>query len=164
MTSGSTPGSIPGSSPGTGTRAGSYDRSRLIAELERDEGRRLKPYTDTSGKITIGVGRNLTDVGISDADCDRMLDEDIAAAEAGLDRALPWWRKIGDVRQRVLINMAFNLGLTTLLTFHATLGAMEEGRWAAAAAGMRASLWARQVGARAERLARMIETGRCDLR
>ena len=162
MTTGSIPRSIPGSSPGTGRGAGSYDRSRLIAELERDEGRRLKPYVDTTGKITIGVGRNLTDVGISDADCDRMLNEDIAAAEAGLDRALPWWRQIGDVRQRALVNMAFNLGLPTLLSFHATLGAMEEGRWAAAAAGMRSSLWHAQIGARAERLARMIETGRCD--
>jgi lysozyme len=65
-----------------------YDRALLLVELERDEGRRLRPYVDTAGKVTIGVGRNLTDVGITDDDCDRMLAEDIARAEADLDRTL----------------------------------------------------------------------------
>jgi hypothetical protein len=87
-----TPGTIPGSSPGTG--AGSFDRTKLLAELERDEGRRLKAYVDTMGKVTIGYGRNLSDVGISEADAMRFLLEDISAAEAVLDANLPWWRTI----------------------------------------------------------------------
>lgn len=50
--------------------AETFDMAMLLSELSRDEGRRLKPYLDTVGKTTIGVGRNLTDVGISEDECD----------------------------------------------------------------------------------------------
>lgn len=136
-----------------------FDMPTLLAELKRDEGVRLKPYTDTVGKLTIGVGRNLTDVGISDDECTALLENDIAKVLAQLDRSLPWWRKIDPVRQRVLVNMAFNMGMTGLLTFKNTLAAVQSGSYAAAAAGMLASKWATQVGARAERLADMMRTG-----
>jgi lysozyme len=75
------------------------------------------------------------------------------------DRTLPWWRNLSPVRQRVLVNMAFNLGMVGLLTFKNTLGAMQNGSYAAAAAGMLSSKWATQVGVRAERLADMMRTG-----
>jgi lysozyme len=157
----------------------SYDRAALTAELIRDENEKLKVYRCTANKRTIGVGRNLDDVGISKAETAALgitvasvcangltrpqsralLTNDIDACERQLDAKLPWWRTLNDVRQRVLLNMCFNLGITRLLPFKNTLAAMEAGRFAAAAAGMRASLWARQVGARAERLAVMMEKG-----
>lgn len=136
-----------------------FDMATLLAELKRDEGVRLKPYTDTVGKLTIGVGRNLTDVGISDDECTALLQNDIDKVLSQLDRSLPWWRKLDPVRQRVLVNMAFNMGMTGLLTFKNTLAAVQSGSYAAAAAGMLASKWATQVGARAERLADMMRTG-----
>ncbi|KVL84191.1 glycoside hydrolase family protein [Burkholderia stagnalis] len=135
-----------------------FDRQQLIAELSRDEGRRLKPYVDTVGKTTIGVGRNLSDVGISDAECDGMLSSDIDRTIAWLDRNLSWWRQLDAVRQRVVINMAFNMG-GGLLSFVNTLAAMRRGDYAAAADGMLASKWAGQVGARAQRLASMMRAG-----
>lgn len=137
---------------------GDFDRSVLMAELTRDEGRRLKPYVDTVGKTTIGVGRNLTDVGISDAECDTLLSNDIDRTVAWLDRNLPWWRQLDPVRQRVVVNMAFNMQ-GGLLTFTNTLAAMKRGDYAAAADGMLASKWAGQVGARATRLAAMMRSG-----
>ncbi|MBR7900866.1 glycoside hydrolase family protein [Burkholderia multivorans] len=137
---------------------GDFDRSALMAELTRDEGRRLKPYVDTVGKTTIGVGRNLTDVGISDAECDTMLSNDIDRTIAWLDLNLSWWRQLDAVRQRVVINMAFNMQ-GKLLTFVNTLAAMKRGDYAAAADGMLASKWAGQVGARATRLAAMMRSG-----
>ncbi|MBU9282345.1 lysozyme [Burkholderia multivorans] len=135
-----------------------FDRKQLIVELSRDEGRRLKPYVDTVGKTTIGVGRNLTDVGITDAECDLLLSNDIDRTVAWLDRNLPWWRQLDAVRQRVIVNMAFNMG-GSLLTFTNTLAAMKRGDYAAAADGMLASKWATQVGARATRLAAMMRSG-----
>lgn len=135
-----------------------FDMTQLITELSLDEGRKLKPYIDTVGKTTIGVGRNLTDVGISDAECDAMLQNDIERTVSWLDRNLPWWRDLDPVRQRVIINMAFNMG-GGLLTFVNTLGAMRRADYAAAADGMLASKWANQVGARAQRLAKMMRTG-----
>lgn len=157
----------------------SYDRAALEAELIRDEGEELKVYRCTANKRSIGVGRNLDDVGISKAESAALgitlasvlkngitrtqsralLANDIDACERQLDAKLPWWRGLSDVRQRVLLNMCFNLGITGLLGFKNTLAKMQRGDFAAAAAGMRASLWARQVGARAERLATMMEKG-----
>lgn len=136
-----------------------FDLPTLVAELKRDEGVRLKPYTDTVGKLTIGVGRNLSDVGITDAESTVLLQNDIQRTVAALDASLPWWRNLNPVRQRVLINMAFNMGMVGLLTFKNTLAAMQSGSYAAAAAGMLASKWATQVGARADRLAEMMRTG-----
>ncbi|WP_338910713.1 glycoside hydrolase family protein [Mycetohabitans rhizoxinica] len=135
-----------------------FDMLTLLSELSRDEGRCLKPYLDTVGKTTIGVGRNLTDVGIAESECDLLLENDVMRSVMWLDRHLPWWRSLDAVRQRVIINMAFNLG-GKLLTFANTLAAMQRGDYAAAADGMLASKWTTQVGARAQRLATMMRTG-----
>ena len=131
----------------------------LKIELTRDEGLRLKPYRDTVGKLTIGIGRNLDDVGISQDEAMHLLDNDIARTTAALDKAIPWWRSLNDVRQRVVVNMAFNLGVAGLLGFKNTLAAMKAGRYADAAGGMLASKWATQVGERAKRLADMMAKG-----
>ncbi|MBR8312374.1 glycoside hydrolase family protein [Burkholderia dolosa] len=135
-----------------------YDRSLLKAELTLDEGRRSRIYVDTVGKVSGGIGRNLTDKGFRDNEIDLMYQNDIAETEAWLDRNLPWWRSLDPVRQRVMMNMAFNMQ-GKLLTFVNTLAAIKRGDYAAAADGMLNSLWAKQVGARATRLASMMRSG-----
>lgn len=131
----------------------------LVRQLMEHEDIKLLPYTDTKGKLTIGVGRNLTDVGISKAEAFVLLDTDIARAQADLDRAFPWWREMSEVRQRVLCDLCFNMGLVTLRTFERTMAAMARGDYAKAAVGMLSSHWAEQVGKRARRLAQMMATG-----
>lgn len=142
------------------------DLARLYAQLELHEGRRRKPYHDTVGKLTIGVGRNLSDVGVSDDEIDLMLDNDVARAVGSLAAKLPWFVTLDVVRQRVLIDMTFNMGIDGLLEFRNTLAAVRRGDWRAAAAGMAKSKWARQVGDgpggrldRAERLQQMMSSG-----
>lgn len=135
------------------------NRDALASQLLIDEGLKLKPYKDTVGKWTIGVGRNLDDVGISKSEAMMLLGADIDKVTAQLDERLPWWRSMSDARQQVVANMAFNLGIETLLTFKNTLAAMKDGRYAEAANGMLASKWALQVGARAQRLAKMMKEG-----
>ena len=135
------------------------DLDALQKDLIRDEGLRLKPYTDTVGKLTVGIGHNLTDNGLSRAAVDFIYQEDVGATLEWLDVKLPWWRSLDPVRQRVVVNMGFNLGLK-LLDFVHTLTCLESGMWDAAAEGMLASLWARQVGERARRLAEMVRTGK----
>ena len=131
----------------------------LVAELERDEDVRLKPYRDTVGKLTIGVGRNLDDVGISRDESRILLAHDIERTAAELDAHLAWWSGLDPVRQRVLLNMAFNMGIWGLLTFKDTLAAIQAGNYVAAANGMLRSKWSGQVGDRAQRLAQMMATG-----
>jgi lysozyme len=123
------------------------------------EGLRLFPYKCTAGRVTIGVGRNLDDNGITQAEAFQLLEYDILAVEADLDRTWPWWRQMTDPRQQVLADMAFNLGITRLGGFVNTLAAMKRGDYEAAANGMLNSLWASQVGRRAQRLAKMMREG-----
>lgn len=136
---------------------------RLIDQLRRDEGLRLKPYTDTAGKLTIGIGRNLSDRGITEEEADMMLLTDLRHVVNDLNRALPWWVSLNEVRQEALANMLFNLGLPRLLTFKKLLAALEAGQWARAAAEALDSRWAQQVGARAVRIAEMFQTGKTEL-
>jgi lysozyme len=135
------------------------NRDALAAQLVIDEGCRLKPYRDTVGKTTIGIGRNLDDVGISKSEAMMLLGADIDKVTTQLDVALPWWRDMTDRRQQVLANMAFNMGIAGLLGFRDTLAAMKAGDYTKAASGMLASKWAGQVGARARRLADIMDKG-----
>ncbi len=133
--------------------------TQLKQDLMRDEGCRLKPYTDTVGKVTIGVGRNLDDVGISSAEADMMLNNDIGNVISSLDMALPVWKGLSDARQRALANMCFNLGLHGLLDFKGMLDAIRAGEFDEAAKQCLNSKWATQVGGRAQRIAMLLSTG-----
>ena len=135
------------------------DNAKLAAELTRDEDERLRMYIDTVGKATIGVGRNLTDKGIRKDDSALMLSNDIAETTASLNQRLPWWNTLTDARQRVLANMAFNMGMGGLLGFKNTLELVRTGKYSAAADAMLQSKWATQVGQRAVRLSDMMRAG-----
>lgn len=139
----------------------------LEAELRRDEGVRYSVYLDSVGVPTVGVGHNCKvsplpagwACPLTDGQVDQLLAQDVQSTCGQLDRFLPWWRNLDEVRQRVICNMAFNIGVGTLLTFRNTLTDMKQGFYVAAATGMRASLWARQVGQRAQRLADAMASG-----
>lgn len=128
-------------------------------QLIRDEGWRKFPYRDTVGKITIGVGRNLTDDGMSDDEVRSLLGNDIKRVIEQLTIRLPYFQGLDEVRQGVLINMCFNLGFSELSTFHDFLLAVYQSRWDDAATAMLASKWAKEVGERATRLATQIKIG-----
>lgn len=136
-----------------------FDRQALIAELTRDEGLRFKPYKCTAGKLTIGIGRNLDDVGISEEEAYFLCGNDIDAAADDLDQNVPWFRQLSDTRQRALVNMCFNLGWPRLSGFRNMLVALKEGDYDRAASEALDSRWARQVGARSERIAEMYRNG-----
>lgn len=160
------------------------NREVLEAELVIDEGEKFKVYIDTEGHPSVGVGRNLDSArkggrGISaretqELDITRasvlkngvtrkqsrlLLANDIDNVFADLDRALPWWRTLDPVRQRVLANMCVNLGITKLLGFKQTLGLIKRGLYDMASETMLESKWARQVGKRALRLSRLMLLG-----
>lgn len=135
------------------------NRDALINQLMSDEGLRLKPYRDTVGKLTIGVGRNLDDVGISQDEAMEMLANDIRRTYSSLTTAIPWMTKLNDARQNVLLNMAFNLGIAGLLGFKHTLDLVQRGDYSGAADAMLQSKWARQVGNRAVRLSEQMRSG-----
>jgi lysozyme len=134
--------------------------NRIKAQLVRHEGLRLKPYRCTAGKLTIGIGRNLEDRGISQKEAYAMLERDIQDCEQGLIDEIPEvYNKLDEVRQSVLLNMCFNLGIKGLLEFKNTLAFIRAGDWERAANGMLASKWAKQVGKRAIELSELMRKG-----
>lgn len=138
----------------------------LLADLRQDEGLRLHAYPDplSGGEPwTIGYGHTGPDVFPGCIWDDRWaevaLAKDIKVATDALDTHLAWWRTLDDVRQDVIANMAFNLGVGKLLGFKNTLAMIRTGDYAGAASNMLLSAWARQVGSRARRLSVQMRTG-----
>ncbi len=135
-------------------------RDLLRGQLLVDEGLRLKPYIDTVGKTTIGIGRNLTDVGITSAEAYLLLDNDIGIVVRDLRATYRWFDALDDVRQVVVANMRFQLGAGGFAEFQHLHTALARRDYPVAAAEMLNSAWAKQVPDRAIRLAKAMESGR----
>ena len=130
-----------------------------------DEGFRGTAYLDTSGLWTIGYGHHDNHVheGMvwTQTFATNQLISDVNLTEMMMDRSPPlnWWRNLTDPRQDVLVNMAFNLGVAKLTTFTTFLPLVKSGQYAQAADDMLTTDWAKEVGARAQRLAQQMRTG-----
>ena len=143
------------------------NESLIDAELRRDEGVRYSPYRDTKGILTVGIGHNMEAsplpsdwiAPLTDDQVDQLLNHDLSVVYVALDLHLPWWEELDEVRQRVVVNMAFNLGTAKLCEFHQTLACMKAADYAGAADGMLDSAWANEVHDRATRLADAMRTG-----
>ena len=131
----------------------------LRSQLLRHEGIKLHPYTDTVGKLTIGIGRNLTDRGISKDEAFYLFNTDIEIALKDARRAVSNFDDISVCRQAVIVNMVFNLGLTRFLKFKKLRHAICLNDFPKASAEMLDSRWARQVGRRAEELSELMLDG-----
>ena len=131
---------------------------QLRKMLIRHEDLRLKPYKDSVGKLTIGVGRNLDDKGITEAEAMLLLSNDIGDALSDAKK-FAWFSDLNSPRQDVVVDMMFNLGLTRFSGFKKMIAAIEHGNFPEAADQMLDSKWARQVGLRASELSQMMRTG-----
>lgn len=134
------------------------DRQRLFTQLRLHEGVEHKPYKCTAGYLTIGVGRNIEERGLSDDEIDFLLDNDINIVVDELGRTYDWFFDLSEVRQRVVADMVFNLGLPRFAQFKNMIAAIEAEDYVQASNEMMDSRWAQQVGLRASRLAEMMET------
>lgn len=138
----------------------------LLALITKHEGSVASPYLDSRGFQTVGVGHNLIahplpgeSYPMSPERIQAVLADDLNQVVIALGAALPWLQEIDEVRQAVLIDMGFNLGVQGLLKWPNTLKAIQNGDWQTASDGMLGSLWAKQVGIRAQEDATMMLTG-----
>jgi len=157
-----------------------YEKSKLIEKLIVHEGLRLQVYKDTLGIDTIGIGRNLEDRGISkeeldeldiptidhiyeygitEADAMALAENDVQIVEEELLRAHPCVDRLDSVRQLILVDMAFNMGVPRLCKFKNMWAAVHENKFDVAAKEMLDSKWANQVKSRATKLAHAMHTG-----
>jgi lysozyme len=123
----------------------------LTGELTTDEGREAIPYIDTRGNLSGGIGRNLGR-GFSSAEIDFMFTNDVAGCCRDLDAHAAWWRNLSPSKQRVMINLTFNMGWPVLSQFERFLSAMQLGIWPEAATQLRNSKWYSEVGTRGTRV------------
>lgn len=131
-------------------------------QLRRDEGEVLHEYKDHLGYSTIGVGRLIDKRkggGISRRESDFLLENDLAEIAKELDGKLGWWRTLDEVRQGVVLNMSFQMGVEGFLKFRKTIDFIRTGFYTKASNEMLSSEWARQTPERAKRLAKQIITG-----
>lgn len=135
------------------------NRDRLKKQLEIDEDRRKRIYTDTVGKISGGIGRNLTDRGFSDDEIDLMYANDIKIAEKDARSLVPGFDHLNDVRQEVIMNMSFNLGYSRLAAFKKFLAAVNSSDFDEAADEMKNSKWYGQIKDRGVRLVNAMRKG-----
>ena len=135
-------------------------KNKLEEMLIRQEGKRKFAYECTAGKISIGIGRNLEDRGLSDDEIMFMLRNDIEISSTELSKNFDWFSSLNQARQDALISMHFNIGLGKLLQFEKTLKHLEDSNFNAASEEMLCSKWADQVGKRAIELSLMIRTGK----
>ena len=156
-----------------------YDRDELVKMIAIHEGIVLNVYQDHLGIDTVGIGRNLEDRGITDGELsyiNKTMDDiydnglteeeayylcmnDIAIVEKELLANKPIVNQLNDVRQMVLIDMAFNMGVPRLCKFKNMWGAIYDGNYEIASIEMMDSRWAKQVGSRAIKLSDAMKAG-----
>ena len=157
-----------------------YDTDLLLQKLVAHEGLRLQVYEDSLGIATIGIGRNLEargitpealawmaipnmaivhTMGITEADAVYLAQNDVQIVEEELVRAHPCVDRLDAVRQLVLVDMAFNMGVPRLGKFKKMWAAIHENNFEEAAKEMLDSRWANQVKSRATKLAHAMHTG-----
>jgi len=132
---------------------------KLIDQLVIDEGFSEPVYQDSEGFWTIGIGR-MVDVrkggGITRHEAEFLLQNDIDRSVGELVARLPWFAGLPEEKQRAMVNMNFNLGITKFMKFKNMLAAMRTGNYERAASEALNSKWARQVKGRAHRVAALI--------
>lgn len=138
--------------------------NRLMRQLEIDEGKKLKPYLDTEGLLTVGIGHlikksdppAIRDLKLGDSitedECRELFNADLAIAISDFRIIFDNWETIPAEAQEILINMLFNLGRDRFLKFKKLIAAVYASDWKEAAAQMEDSRWYRQVGDRSKRL------------
>ena len=131
----------------------------LLDQIKLEEGKRLKPYRDQMGWLTIGYGRNIDVEGINEDEAELMLANDLARFSQEVHVRLPWTDSIGDERRAVMVGMAMNTGTAGLLGFKKMLRYAEMGDYESAAAELLSSRYAEQLPERSRRYARQLATG-----
>jgi lysozyme len=120
--------------------------TRIADLIERHEGKRTRPYTDTVGKLTVGIGRNISDVPFSKDEIYLVFRNDVAQARRARERLFPTWVELSAVPQAVLLDIMDNMGSARIRGSRRTRRALRRQGFENSAVEMLDSKWAGQVG------------------
>jgi lysozyme len=139
-------------------------------QLRRDEAVRQFAYDDANaetltkggtlrGNLTIGIGRNLSAKGISAAEQNYLLSNDLAEVNAAIEAEFSWAQSLDPVRFGAMQNLVFNMGSHALAGFPKFLAAMQASDWSTAKTELLDSAADHEEPERIQRLALQIESG-----
>ena len=131
----------------------------IKSRLKEYEGYRRLPYRCTEGYLTIGIGRNLESVGLSESESEYLLVNDIQQAVQDCENTFPWFKKLTHGRKEVLVEMRFQLGIDGVKKFKNMLKFVEDGKYTEASQEMINSAWHKQTPRRCEELAHRMFVG-----
>jgi len=134
-----------------------YDVKRLKEMIKRHEGYSSKPYRCPAGKLTIGYGRNLDDVGIYADEAELMLENDLRRAVQHLMRIFPDFISYPPRKQEALIDLMYNIGVGSFLTFKKMIAAIKNGDWIRAGEELENSKYCKQVPERCREIKHIIQ-------
>ena len=121
-------------------------------------GKPLVPGDTIKGHPTIGYGLCLDTRGIPQEDAELLTTRYLVELERSLRVERPEFRNLSMTRQAVILDMAYNLGISGVLMFKKMWAEIGRAYFRAAADEMLDSKWAKQVGDRADRLASIMAT------
>jgi len=132
--------------------------SKLMNMIKRHEGLKLKPYNCSRGALTIGCGRNLDSMGITEDEALYLLTNDVRRVIEELESNFTWFKDLSGARRDAIIDLCFNIGITSLRLFRNANKSMSECDYEEAHLHYLDSRWADEVGARAIEVCDMIRT------
>lgn len=135
------------------------DYEKLLAQVMRSEGGWLDLYCDPAGNLIVAADHQ-GEPASTDRERMTLLESHLRRVASDLEGILPVVGRLDAVRQRVLIHMAFNMGVERLRARLRFISAVQFCFWEAAALEMMFSDWAKQEQRRADVLAEMMRTGR----
>jgi len=127
--------------------------------IKKHEATRARMYKDSRGIETIGIGHNLRDKPISNEAIEQIFQDDLYGVIGEVSQSFTWYTDLNEVRQAVILDMVFNMGLAGFKLFTKTIKFLANGEYTAASIEMMDSLWSSQVGSRADTLSNMLRTG-----
>ena len=133
------------------------DFEKMRKHIESNEGRHNKPYKCSEGKLTIGVGHNIEDRGLSDKVIDLLFIEDIQEAYLTAHSLFYRFVSMPQNAQTVFMDMAFQLGKSRLRKFKNMIACANERDWKGVVLEMVDSRWYHQTPNRAKRNIKLIE-------
>jgi len=141
------------------SHAGELHKVDAYRYIKNHEKIRLDLYRDSSGKLCIGWGHNIEDLGIDREVADLLFEKDFQRAYRQAVQCIPFFLDLDEVRQLAIIDMVFNMGINKVLTFKKMLHALANKDWDKAARELLKSKYAKQCPQRAKENARLIRTG-----
>lgn len=116
------------------------DLLKLKQSIIKNEGFEPKPYLCPNKNLTIGYGRNLEN-GITEREAVVLLENDLLNLKLELEDKLPLFKKLDDIRQNVILEMAYNMGLPNLLKFKNMIEFLKKNDFDSASKEMLNSKW-----------------------